>query len=45
MSFRNKNGKLKAKENETKNIQVKKEDFLKILKKKIKTNKIGRAHV
>ena len=39
MSFRNKNGKLKAKENETKNIQVKKEDFLKILKKKIKTNK------
>ena len=39
MSFRNKNSKLKSKESETKNNEVKKEDSLKIIKKKIKINK------
>ena len=39
MSFRNKDGKLKPKESETKNTEVKKEDSLKIIKKKIKINK------
>jgi serine/threonine protein phosphatase PrpC len=39
ISFRNKNGKLKAKESETINNEVKKEDSHKIIKKKIKFNK------